>query len=129
MRLRRQLSIKNKITQSQWDLIHDEGNAAEEILTDKRFGFFISYLKGTQEYIKDTVVKNTIKDVEEHHLIDKVFKKVFFLPKKDQLAEMSGEYKTVDKIKDFLEAKIKLRDDWDRLSEYNRVEILPDKRP
>jgi len=128
MRLRRQLSIKKKITRSDWDLIHDEGNAAEEFLKDERFKFITNYLTGTQDYIKETVVKNTIKDVEEHHLIEKVFKKVFFFPKKDQLAEMAGEYKAVDKLKEFLEAKIKLRDDWDKLSEFDRIEIVPDAR-
>lgn len=128
MRIRRQLSIKKKISQSDWDLVHDEGDAAEELLKDDRFKFVIKYFSDTQEYIKETVVKNTLKDVEEHHLIEKVFKKVFFFPKKEQLAEMAGEYKAVDKFKEFLEAKVKLRDDWDKLSEFDRVEIVADAR-
>ena len=128
MRIRRQLSIKQKITRSDWDLIHNEGKAAEEILKDPKFAFIMKYLSDSQEYIKDTIVKNTIKDVEEHHLIEAVFKKVFFTSKKIQVDEMSGGFKEIGKFRDFLESKLKLRDDWDKLSEYDRVEIVQDTR-
>ena len=128
MRIRRQLTIKKQITRSDWDLLHDEGNAASEVLNDKRFVFIIGFFKDTQNYITDSIVKNKIRKVEEHHLIQDTLKKVFHFTKQEQLDEMSGKFQMIDDTIDFLKAKVELMKDWDKLDEYNKIEIIEDKK-
>lgn len=101
MRIRsrlRQLIQKPKITVDEWDKIHSEAEAAQELLSGEQFQFFRDYLKRRQTSITEQFVKNKIKPVSKHNTISETVKAVLHISKEEQENEMSGQYKLIDEI-------------------------------
>lgn len=101
---------KTIISQEEYDLIIEEGDAAYEILNEDRFEFVRQLLETSREYAKNSILENTITDVSEEVTISDNIKKIFSRKKKEQIDALSGQYVLVNKFFQDLQDRVDTRD-------------------
>lgn len=103
---------KTLVSKAEYDKIIDEGAVAFEILNDERFEFVRLLLETPRDYAKESILNNTITDVSEQVTISDNIKKIFSRKKKDQVDELVGQYKVINKffldLRDRIETKEQL---------------------
>lgn len=112
---------KKKISREEYSQIEEQSIAAKEILESGRFAFLRDYLQASLTYIETTILENTICDVRETHTITDRLIKTFLKPKKEQIEEMSGQYKFIKKFLADLKVSADLRGELDQELEAKRV--------
>ena len=86
------------VTQKEYNEAIETSKKAQELLNEPSFKFFRDYLQESLKSIEDKVLNNTVREVKEVVTISKVLKKIFTTPKKEQIQEMSGVYKWINKM-------------------------------
>lgn len=114
---------KTIITAEEWETIESQAKAAEAILTQKRFKFFIDYLTQAQSEIERMIWNGTIREVREEMTISETLKKVFITPKKEQVQELIGQHKFIGQMLSFLNNAILSKKEAEELEEKHRLTI------
>lgn len=108
----------------EWDKIVVESDSANKILNSPDFVFLINYLKKAKESAINLVATNTIKDVVETTSDSKTgYSKSVKTTKEEQLNEISGCIKFIDKLFADLETLSKQKDEYLKLSDEGKVVI------
>ena len=99
------------ISREEQKRIMDEATAALELLEDDRFQFFRDYLNNQLQYIKNSILNNTVRDVREVVPITEKLTRIFFTPKKVQVDELVGQYKLINQLLDNLKQLVSLQEE------------------
>lgn len=114
------------IPRTTFEQIKQDAEAVKK-LGEKKYQFLTSYLNSAISQIEQMILNNTVKAVREEMTITETLKKVFFTPKQEQLDELRGRYKMLVELKEFLDSKVRQRDDLLKLVSSNKVKINEDK--
>lgn len=114
--------MKTKITAEEYQKISDESKYAEMILKNKNFKFVRDYLESALVYVEQSILNNTIKEVHEHQTITDKLKRVFITQKKEQIDELTGQYKFIKKFLSDLEYFVSRKQEVD--SEIERKTVI-----
>lgn len=106
--------MKTKITAEEYQRISEESKYAEMILKNKNFKFIRDYLESALVYVEQSILNNTIKEVHEHQTITDKLKRVFITQKKEQIDELTGQYKFIKKFLSDLEYFVSRKLDLDK---------------
>jgi hypothetical protein len=99
------------ISREEQKRIMDEATAALELLEDDRFQFFRDYLNNQLQYIQNSILNNTVRDVREVVPITEKLTRIFFTPKKVQVDELVGQYKLINQLLDNLKQLVSLQEE------------------
>lgn len=105
---------KTIISKLEYDKIVDEGAVAWEILNDDRFEFVRLLIETPRNYARESILNNTITDVSEEVTISERIKKIFFKPKREQIDELVGQYKVINKFLSDLEDRVATKEQLER---------------
>ena len=105
---------KHEISLEEQQKIRDEAAAAREFLEEDRFAFIRELLLNAQKYAEESIVNNTIREVQEIVPITEKLTKVFKLTKKVQVDELSGQYKLVKKFFSDVRYFVAIEEDLDK---------------
>lgn len=114
--------MKTKITAEEYQRISDESKYAEMILKNKNFKFIRDYLESALVYVEQSILNNTIKEVHEQQTITDKLKRVFITQKKEQIDELTGQYKFIKKFLSDLEYFVSRKQEVD--SEIERKTVI-----
>ncbi len=64
--------------------------------------FILDFFKDQLSYIEDTILSNNIKDVTEEISLSNSIKRILKITRKEQLNELSGQYKLIKKFEQML---------------------------
>jgi hypothetical protein len=115
--------IIQKISKQEADRVKDEADTAEEFLTAPRFKFLRDYLNSVKEYAQKTILENNIHEVREINTISDRLSKIFIVPKKEQIDELSGQYKLINKIFADLNRFMEMKRELNEALEKKKVKI------
>lgn len=101
---------KTVVSQEEYDKIIDEGTIAWRILNDDEFEFVRLILKSAKNYAKESILNNTITDVSEEATVSDTVKRIFSRKKKEQVDELVGQYKLVNRFFDELQERVDTKD-------------------
>ena len=104
---------KKKVSGEEYRLIEEEASAAKEILEGERFKIVMEYLQSSLDYIEKSILENTIHDVRDTHTITDKLIRTFFTSKKEQVSELSGQYKFIKKFLADLRMTAEMKNDLD----------------
>lgn len=90
--------MKKSISKQEQQQTEDFAKASKELLENERFQFIRDYFNSATNYIEQSVLNNTIRDVSESVTISERIKKTFSISKKIQVDELSGQYKFIKKF-------------------------------
>lgn len=105
---------KTIISKEEYDKIVDEGAVAFEILNDERFEFVRLLLQTPRDYARESILNNTITDVSEEVTVSESIKKIFSRKRKDQVDELVGQYKVINKFFADLQDRIDTKEQLER---------------
>lgn len=105
--------MKSKITKVQYEEAVDQARVAKLILNNKDFKFFREYLENALNSSKESILTNSIHDVTEEITLSDRMKKLFHIPKKEQVDEVVGVYKFVKKLFEDLNYFASMKEDLD----------------
>lgn len=111
------------ITQKEYDEIQANGTAAEEILNDERFQFIRDYFTSAKEYAQSSIIENTIHEVREITTISERLTKMLVVPKKEQVDELSGQYKLVKKFFEDMQQYVNIKRELDEAVKDRKVKV------
>lgn len=103
-----------KVTQEEYKNIEAQSFAAREVLEDERFQFIRDYFRNAKEYIENSILNNTVREVQEVVPVTDKLTRIFKTTKKVQVDELSGQYKLIVKFLDDLEYYASLKKDLDQ---------------
>lgn len=107
-----------------WDKICNESNAANKILNSEDFDFLRTYLKNSKDSAIMLVATNSVKDVVETQSDNKTgYSKSIKTTKEEQLNEIAGCIKFIDKLFADLEQLSKQKDEYLKLSNEGKLKI------
>ena len=94
---------KPTISVEDYKKIEEEALTALDILESPKFEFVRTWLKSAQDYAQDSILNNTVREVQEVIPISEKITRIFRLPKKIQVDELIGQYKLIKKFFDDME--------------------------
>lgn len=115
--------MRIKITREEYEQTEDQTKVAKLILNNKDFQFIRDYLQNALEYSKEKILTNEVHDVTEEVTISDKIKKLFFIPKREQMDELKGQYKFIKKFFKDLEYFASLKEQLDKDIASHRVFI------
>lgn len=96
------MNKKTTITQEEYQRVESQSLAAKELLEDERFEFLRTYIKNAVDYCEQTILNNTIREVQEVVPLSEKVTRIFKTTKKVQIDELSGQYKWLKRFQDDL---------------------------
>lgn len=124
--------MKSKIPQKtiptipieEWEKITTESESASKLLNNPKFSFLLDYLKNAKESAILLVATNSIKDVVETQSDNKTgYSKSIKTTKEEQLNEIAGCIKFIDKFTADLGTLAKQKDEYQKLADEGKVNI------
>lgn len=116
--------MKTRISKQEYDEINEQASAAKELLEDQRFQFYRDYLKEARQSIESSILNNTVREVQESVSITQTIVKTFITPKKQQLDELSGQYKFIEKLENDLHYWVNTQKELHDQIEAGKVQIV-----
>lgn len=96
------MTKKTQITQEEYQKVEEQSLAAKELLEDPRFEFLRTYIQNSITSAEQTILNNTLREVQEVVPISEKVTRIFKTPKKVQVDELAGQYKWVKQFQDDL---------------------------
>lgn len=111
------------ISTDEFQSISEQAAGANELLNDPRWQFFRDYLNSSLEYIKESILSNSIRDVEETTRLSDMVSRTLKLSKKVQVDELSGQYKLITKFFKDMQLLSDIKVDLDTEIKAGRVKV------
>jgi hypothetical protein len=91
--------IKTEVSSEDVARIKEEGEAAKELLESEQFLFFREYLNDLKKSIVEIIINNRVKKVRESVTDQNTgVTKELETSKEEQMNELSGQYKLIERI-------------------------------
>lgn len=88
----------HKISSMEWEKIIGESKSAEALLSSEKFSFFRDYIKNSKNSLIMLVATNSVKDLVETQTGQDGYSKSIKTTKEEQLHEIAGCLKFIDKF-------------------------------
>ena len=114
---------KQKISRQEHDKIYEQAQAAEEILTSEKFAFLRDYFENARRYVEQSILNNTVREVQEVTPLSDKLTRIFKTPKKVQVDELVGQHKLITKFFDDMRTFVAIRDELEKELTSERITI------
>jgi conjugal transfer/entry exclusion protein len=105
---------KQQIAQEEYDELARQSRGAQDALENE---YLMPYLENTLAMIEEKILNNTIRDTTESVTVTQNIVRKFFQPKREQIDQLTGQYRFVQKLlADLRLMATKLKEVDDRLS-------------
>lgn len=120
--------MKYRMSKAEYEDIKTRSRVASTFLKGKDNEFIRNMLIDAFNYARDSILHNSVHDVTEEVTISEKLKRLFFTPKKQQVDELRGQYKLIEKFFRDVEYVAGLKETLDKDIEKGAVFLQEEKK-